>query len=169
MHIPVRRLYSITPFDTIKLTIAPVTASVNLHRCNISVNATALYAKLFGAGLFDGDLKYAMFDLEAGLKKSPASEGEQLRRQGALEASAALWLIYGGSILAQVTKENDSETHQKRFPDVFNQQNWGRWAERLAQVARDAPDDAEFDLKRLASKAHDRMLEVYPVALEHVK
>jgi hypothetical protein len=51
----------------------------------------------------------------------------------------------------------------------FDQQNWKRWAERLAQIAHDAPDDVELDLKKLASKAHDCMLEVYPGALIHVK
>ncbi|VUC29596.1 unnamed protein product [Clonostachys rosea] len=143
-----------------------ITTFGGLRRCNTNVNMTALFAKLFGAGLFDGDLKYVLFDLTEAFDKSPAAEP---LRQGALEACAALWLIYGGSILAQVTKENESGTSKKQFPDVFNKQNWKHWAERLAQIAHDAPDDAEFDLKRLASKAHDRMVEVYPEALEQDK
>jgi hypothetical protein len=164
MPILVRRFY--LPPLVLELTVSPVTTSGDLHQCNISVNATALFAKLFGAGLFDGDLKYALFDLKESFEKSPGSEGGQPLRQGALEAMAALWLIFGGSILAQVTKKNDSGTSKKQFPHIFNQQNWKRWAIRLAQIARDAPDDAEFDLKRLASKAHDRMLELYPEALD---
>src|SRR5690349_17957018 len=117
---------------------------------------TALFSKLFGAGLFDRELKYALCDLEDGLDKSVKGDRERQLRQRAHEAMAALWCSFGGSILAQVTRDNASESSTKQFPDVFNEQRWNGWVSRLADIARDAPDDAEFDLKQLASKAHDR-------------
>lgn len=112
------------------------------------------------------DLKYALFDLWKAFDKGSRDNRNQLLHLRALETITAFWIVFGGSILAQVTRENDSGTSKKQFPDIFNRQNWRRWASRLAEVARDAPDDAEIDSKKLASMGHKRMVELYPEVLE---
>ncbi|KAI9149994.1 hypothetical protein HJFPF1_09741 [Paramyrothecium foliicola] len=143
-----------------------ISRSSGMSSCRQAVNVTALFAKLFGAGLFNGELKYVLFDLEEGLMKGTDQEGEQPLGQRAIEARAAAWLFFGGEIIAQVAWENDAGSSKKQFPDIFNRENWKSWVNKLAMIARDAPDEAEFGLRRLAANAYSRMLELYPEVWE---
>lgn len=126
------------------------------------VNASALMAKLYHAGLLDdyGPL-WVVGDFETGFMRHTYGDlATNVGRQSEVLVPANHILLAGDMLVKEF--QGPSKVRGSKLDAA----TWVSWASKLQEVADAVGEDAPWDLKKRAQEAHDKMVVLHPEAFK---
>ncbi|KAI5866500.1 hypothetical protein GGS23DRAFT_274439 [Durotheca rogersii] len=129
------------------------------EKCESALSIATLFARLFEAGILGvrGSQFAAICIAEGlGLRESRAVARTELARwcEGAI---AAQYILISGAALA-----NEIRSPSQRPVYPLGKDEWRAWTAGFKTLAQNTPENAEWNLKQDAARAHDRMVELFP-------
>ncbi|KAJ9150781.1 hypothetical protein NKR23_g3411 [Pleurostoma richardsiae] len=133
------------------------------ERCEKWISISAFLAKLLNAGaLGETAIVWAAMDLKEGLEKTDDDSRINLLALACKQVVAVQYILLAGDLLAWAAQARSSE----KIAGGLNLEKWRLWADRLGEISRETPEDAEWGLKVAAGKAHARMINLHPELLQ---
>ena len=130
------------------------------------INASALMAKLYQIGLLAeyGPI-WVVGDFETAFMKTRHGDlPTNIGRQAEVLVPINHILLAGEALLK--TFQAFQERPNKVLGITLDRAMWMLWAEKIQEVADIVDEVAPWDLKRRAQEAHDKMVVLFPEALE---
>ncbi|KAM5349005.1 hypothetical protein ACJ41O_008828 [Fusarium nematophilum] len=122
----------------------------------------ALLAKWFKGDLLETDGRlWVSGDFEKAFEIYTQTDVVNNLGKKAEVLAVANYILFAGDAYINEVKNPSRWYHVDVTP-----QRWTLWASKLQEVADAVGEDAEWDLKNRAQKAHDRMVELYPEAFQ---
>jgi hypothetical protein len=123
-----------------------------------------LLARITGAGLWgDRGVLVATDSIDEGLKGPAPAIRSNPCALNAAAVIAAQYILLAGEVLVKYANSPDNHIYREAWP---TQEKWKIWAAKFKDIARSAPDEDEWDLKRTAQKAYEKMISLWPELFE---
>jgi hypothetical protein len=126
------------------------------------INISALVAKLYQGGLLDTDGPlWLSMDFENAFEKSTSGDVTSDAGRQAQVLAPINHILIAGEPFAKGAKTTVDGSKFK-----LDATKWKLWASKIQEIVDAVDEDAKWDLKERAHKAHDKMVELYPEAFE---
>lgn len=135
------------------------------ERCEKWVSVSAFLGKLLNAGVLDDTaIGWAATDLKEGLEKTGDDNRINHLVLTCKQVVAARYILLAGDLLAREAQAPSSG----KIAGRLDLEKWRLWADRLGEISRGTPEDAEWELKDAARKAHAKMISLHPELFKEI-